>query len=386
MASHKQSLEGHAGSDRALEVCAIFARKMASRCWLVWIVALLWLCACDGTTAIKSGTVATTVATAASSAPTNVAPANGASKTNSGSRGTSTATASAGCARRVSLLSKRVSLAMKQDRQGLPGLRLHRDIKLPLIGKDAGAPLKEAPEIMVTKREILVDGNKQPSAQGLVSTLNKKRDLWQSFNPSKKFPALVYVVADAQIKMTRLKPLLKAVHSAGWVTSLLVRGPDSPLISVTIASWVADLLSEYRKRRGAGCGVVTAGMSAQARASLRRCVRGLSQLVEKGIRRASSKCKAVTDVLTRPTAGKPKHDVQLNAYLFSPHRARPELLMRAVKSCDCKLDVDAVEALLVRILPTNNHRFMLLALSKATTAALKSEQTVAELAKQLASS
>ena len=225
------------------------------------------------------------------------------------------------CAERVAVMQKRLTAASER-----PGeLGVDAGITVPRIDQVAGREVPPAPMIAVSAAAVTVDGQEEAD---IVALLERKRALWKSFNPgvtNKQWD--VVFTADAKLPAKRLAEIVNAVGHAGWTPWLMVRVPDYEHVPRDPPPWVKELITALH----------TEDWEPADKASR----------LSDAIARAVGTCASVVEVFGH--LGKSVDPSDKGKVLAAE-------LPAGVAGCDCGLDVDALEALIVETLAGSDVR------------------------------
>lgn len=254
------------------------------------------------------------------------------------------------CRERVAEMRPRLEQAAARPAQPL----VDHDLSLPVFASDVGRELPEAVTVVVRPDRVTLNGNPASAGDLLVDLLGKMRKLYgilhDGAEPEGGFTAVV--LASGDVDVAQVVPAVIRITDAGYLPVMAVRGPDAPPIETEPPTWVAEQLAQW----DAGKGSPNAWRQAMTR--------------------AAGSCEAVMAVL-ETTGGDPTERVP-RALLAMPD---------AVQGCGCDLDVDAVEALLVRFAVGRGRRYRALPVPHqvgAAPLAVERGSTVEALARRLA--
>ncbi len=74
----------------------------------------------------------------------------------------------------------------------------------------------EGPHVAMAANQIVVDGSLVESMAMVTAILKRKRELWQSFNPTHEHPGAVHIEADRNLAFARIKEVMHAAAAAGY--------------------------------------------------------------------------------------------------------------------------------------------------------------------------
>lgn len=239
------------------------------------------------------------------------------------------------CSQRVAVMQKRLEAASARPAE----LGVDKGITVPRVDRVIGDEVPAAPIIAVSAESVLVDG--QPE-EDVVPLLERKRELWKSFNPDKRRETWELVVtADAALPLARLAALIEAVRKAGWTPLLMVQIPDYPRVPRNPPPWVKELFTSLKKD----------DLEPSAKASK----------IADAIARAARPCPSLAPAFAA-VSSKSVDPAEKGKILAAE-------LPKGVAACDCKLDVDALESLLVETLAGHDARYRVVPLTEPLTGA-----------------
>jgi hypothetical protein len=225
-------------------------------------------------------------------------------------------------------------------------------VTLPSFPEDVGVHLVEAPIVVVHAEGTKVDGAPAGMTE-LGELMAAKRDLWRSFHDTDEPPGGFVAVMEvsAEVEAATLRPVVMELVAKGYAPNLMVRVPDWPTIPTAPPSWVTTLFAQWEDGTSDG------------------------PSYRQALERASASCGDVMRVLTA--------DYEIGERIARSYAKVPA----AISSCECDLDVDALEALLVRWAVGKGHRYRMLPLPHhvgAPPLAVSGDSTVDALARRLA--
>lgn len=80
-----------------------------------------------------------------------------------------------------------------------------------------GEPAVDAPLLVITESEMLLDGQHMEDTVNLLAMLKRKREQWSSFHPHQAFPGIVQIEASRELNFSRIKRAIDAAAHAGYI-------------------------------------------------------------------------------------------------------------------------------------------------------------------------
>lgn len=228
------------------------------------------------------------------------------------------------CPERVTMMQKRLTAASERPAE----LGVDAGITVPRVDQIIGEEVPPAPVIAMSATGVTVDGQE---VDDIVALLERKRALWRSFNPgvtNKSWPVLF--TADAELELREVGALVKAVRQAGWTPWLMVQVPDHERVPRDPPPWVKELITALYTERW-------------------EPTEKASRLADAIARAVGTSCAPLAKAFAAVSAN--SVDPSDKGKLLAAE------LPKGVASCDCRVDVDALEALIVETLAGSDLRY-----------------------------